>query len=60
MGIRRVFKIKCQDGKEIIIDEPIGGSQALGVVSLVLKDKGNNEIASTVIDRVTWEEFKSA
>lgn len=55
MGIIRTYKIKCDDGKELIITEPLG---PIGEVTLEIFDEGNNLAETVRIDKEVWSEVK--
>lgn len=55
MGIVRVYKIKIDDGQEVVVHEPLGFME---VVTLSIYDKDNNLKAEVKIDQESWEAIK--
>lgn len=55
MGIIRTYKIKCDDGKELIITEPLG---PIGEVTFEIFDENNSLSESVRIDKEVWSEVK--
>lgn len=55
MGIVRVYKIKCEDGEELEIHEPLG---PVGVVTLTISDPSGDKDVSVQVDKRVWEEVR--